>query len=124
MVDAKEGTIHELSITKDILSTVLTVAEQNGAKRVVSIALTIGAMRDIIPDLMQRYFNYVSAGTLAEGAELKIKRIEVTMSCEQCSHVFGADLTRSLEISCPACGGARANVLTGREFRIEGVEVQ
>jgi hydrogenase nickel incorporation protein HypA/HybF len=119
-----EVSIHELSVTKDILKTVLTVAAENGAKRVVSVTLTIGALRDIVPDLMQRYFDYVSSGTAAERARLDIKRIEVTMSCAQCSQVFSADLRKSLRVLCPSCGGSRSTVLTGREFRIEGIEVQ
>lgn len=116
--------MHELSVTKDILETVLNIAEANGATRVASVSLTVGEMRDIVPELMQRYFAYVCEGTIAEGATLEIQSIPVTLKCKQCEHVFPCDMRQAAEITCPACGKRGFDMATGRELRIEGIQIQ
>jgi hydrogenase nickel incorporation protein HypA/HybF len=91
---------------------------------VVRIRLTIGAMRDIVQEWMQRYFDHVSVGTIAEGAQIVIERCPTTVKCVPCGHVYPADLLAAKTLCCPRCGDARATLETGRELRIDGIEVQ
>jgi len=80
-------------------------------------------MRDVVPEWMQRYFDFCSNGTLAEGALLRIDQVPVTLACETCARVFPADVKSMNSIHCPDCLGVKATVRTGMEFRIEGIEV-
>ena len=67
--------MHELPITESILRVVLKHAETNKVRRVVTIHLQIGKLSDLEDEWIQRYFDYLSKGTLAEGAKLKIERM-------------------------------------------------
>ncbi len=114
--------IHELAVTEELLKLVLKYAEENKAQRVISINLQVGELRDFTEEWMQRYFDYLSRGTIAEGGKIVLKTIPVTMECVECQANFGADLKQA-EISCPGCGSASCRVIAGNEFIIESIGV-
>jgi len=114
--------IHELAVTEDLLKVVLQYAEENQAHRVVSINLQVGELRDFTEEWMQRYFDYLSRETIAEGGKIVIKTIPVTMECLDCAHVFNADI-RQDNLLCPGCGGAKTKLVSGNEFLIESIGV-
>jgi hydrogenase nickel incorporation protein HypA/HybF len=72
-------------------------------------------------DSVQFYFDFLSQGTLAEGAALRFRRQPGEVTCRDCGHVFAA--TVPLVASCPGCGGQHLSVSGGREFRVESIEV-
>lgn len=114
--------IHELAVTEDILQVVLKYATENNARRVAGIHLQVGELRDLEEEWIQRYFDYLSRGTMAEGAKILVKRIPVTLACAECADLFHADI-RQEEISCPGCGSKNIRLVSGREFLIEGIGV-
>jgi hydrogenase nickel incorporation protein HypA/HybF len=65
--------MHELQVTQSILATVLVYARQNNVERVLRIHLTIGVLNDYQSEWIQRYFDYLSRGSLAEGAEIAVR---------------------------------------------------
>ncbi len=115
--------MHELAVTESILQVVLKHAEENNARQVVSIELQVGEMRDFVEEWMQRYFDYLSRGTVAEGGKISVKRIPVTFKCRECGEEFPADIRGREEISCPRCRSASLEVISGREFYIESIGV-
>ena len=60
--------MHELPVTESILNIVLTHAKRNRARKVISIHLKIGELSDLENEWVQRYFDYLSKDTIAEGA--------------------------------------------------------
>jgi len=52
----------------------LKYAQECKARRVVSIHLQVGELRDVVEEWVQRYFDYLSEGTIAEGSKLVFKR--------------------------------------------------
>ena len=58
--------MHELAVTKSILQLVLDETEKNQAKEILKIQLVIGEMRNLEEEWIQRYFDYISKGTIAE----------------------------------------------------------
>lgn len=114
--------IHELAITESLLKIVLKHAEDNNAEKVVSVQLQVGEMRDITEEWMQRYFDYLSKGTMAEGAKIMIRTIPVTFRCEGCAHLFSADIRKGDPV-CPLCSGRRGQVTGGNEFLIVSIGV-
>ena len=115
--------MHELSITQDVVKVVLEDAERHGAHRVVNVSLRIGELRDVVEEWMQRFFDYLSKGTMAEGAKLKIEWVPVVFRCD-CEETFSANIRESRGIICPGCGGKGFALISGREFEIQGIEVQ
>lgn len=113
--------MHELSITQNILDVVLDAAQKAGAPRVAAINLVIGELTSVVDDSVQFYFDFLSRDTLAEGAELRFKRLSAMATCLDCGHQF--NVRAPLLILCPACDSPRLQVTGGREFLVESIEV-
>jgi hydrogenase nickel incorporation protein HypA/HybF len=116
--------MHELPITESILKIVLKHAETNNVRQVVAIHLQIGKLSDLEDDWIQRYFDYLSKGTLAEGAKLKIERMPIMLQCSACFTSYEAEAAKLGDVVCPNCGQKDSTLLSGREYYIKDMEVQ
>lgn len=115
--------MHELPVIKSILDICLKHAKTNHVTKIISIELKVGELSDLEPEWMQNYFDYVSKDTIAEGANLKIERTPLVMRCEACSDSFSFDVKNIKEIECPRCKGKKLTYVSGREYRVENMEV-
>jgi hydrogenase nickel incorporation protein HypA/HybF len=115
--------MHELPITESILKIVLKHTEGNRVQKVIAIHLQVGKLSDLEDDWIQRYFDYLSRGTVAEGAKLKIERTPVMMQCNSCSTSYETDIARMGDLVCPACGEKGGTILSGREYTVKEMEV-
>jgi len=113
--------MHELSITKSMLDLVLDQAQKNGAERVQGINLVIGEMSGVVDDCVRFYFDFLSKGTIAEGAQLSFKAVPVTARCQACGEEFELE---EFNWVCSECGGARIDIVKGRELYLESIEVE
>jgi hydrogenase nickel incorporation protein HypA/HybF len=113
--------MHELSVTQSVLNVALEAAQAAAARRITAINLVVGDLSGIVDDSVQFYFDFLSRGTLAEGATLRFQREPASATCRDCSYQF--DLTTPVWPCCPACGSARLFVNGGRELRVESIEV-
>lgn len=115
--------MHELPITKSIFKTVIAKAESVEAQHVSLVALQIGVLRDYIPEIMQKYWDYIAKGSIAEDAKIEIEEIPVTVQCSDCQTIYDVDMSNIEKTRCPNCGCQQGNVVTGREMRIVGIEI-
>lgn len=116
--------MHELPVTKSILDIVLRHAESNSVKNVQTIHLSIGALSDLEPEWIQKYFDHLSRGTLAEGAKLNVTRSLLTFLCKPCSQEFMASREELEEATCPRCGSRDASVASGTGYTVESMEAE
>jgi hydrogenase nickel incorporation protein HypA/HybF len=116
--------MHELPITESILKIVLKHAQQNNVRQVLAVHLQIGKLSDLEDEWIQRYFDYLSKDTLAQGAKLKIERMPIKLQCSACSASYEAEAAKLDELVCPACGKSGGTLLSGREYYIKDMEVQ
>jgi hydrogenase nickel incorporation protein HypA/HybF len=93
--------VHELSIAASLLDGVLRAAEQAGATRVELVEVEVGAMRLVVPEVLQVAWEAVRAETLAAGATLKIEEVAAQAECRQCGACFEPDIDYSF--LCPYC---------------------
>ncbi len=114
--------MHELSVTQSILEIALDYAGRNQAAKIIEIQLQIGDITDFEDEWMQRYFDFVSKGTIAEGAVLKITRVSAQLKCSQCGAVFALEKV-TWNTECPSCHSKETNLISGREFRVESLQV-
>ena len=116
--------MHELPVTGEILKIVLKHAQQNGVSRVITVHLQVGKLSDLEDEWIQRYFDYLSKGTVAEGAKLKIERLPIVLRCPSCLTSYEIEASRLTDPVCPGCGGKDGELVSGREYRIKDMEVQ
>ena len=111
--------MHELMVTQSILEIVLRHAEEAGADQVTDLFLVVGQLSSVVDDSVQFYWDYVSEGTVAEGARLHFRRIPAEMLCQTCQHRYSPDEN----LTCPVCNGNQISVVTGDEFYVEAIDI-
>ena len=113
--------MHEMALTESIVEIAVEAAEKQGARKVKRVFVDVGALSHVEPDALQFCFAAVSAGTIAEGAELEIARIPGAGWCVDCrksvpiAERFGA---------CPECGRYHVQMTAGDELRVREMEVE
>jgi hydrogenase nickel incorporation protein HypA/HybF len=113
--------MHELSVTEQLLEIVLDHARKAEAKRVLKVNLVIGELTGFVGESIQFCFDMLSKETEAESASLSISRIPAKATCKQCKMEFHPE---GMEWFCPACGGPAEEVMGGREFYVESIEIE
>jgi hydrogenase nickel incorporation protein HypA/HybF len=116
--------MHELPVTEGILRVVLAHAEPQHVRRVLTIRLRIGELSDLEEPWIQRYFDHVSRGTIAEGARIEIEKAPARVRCGGCGETFTVNLRKGGSIRCPACSGDEVSLVSGDEYHVKSIEVQ
>ena len=112
--------MHELSIAQAIVEQAAQVAAREGAQRIVSIAVVVGALSGVDADALSFAFPLAAEGTAAHGATLTIEPVPVRLRCKACGGEAEAEFPFG---ACQACGAAETEVVAGRELNIKSVEV-
>ncbi len=115
--------MHELQVTERILDIVLDHARRGRAQKVVRVHLSIGELSDLEAEWIQHYFDYLSRDTIAAEARLEVRHVPITARCEDCDATFELPRERLAEAVCPQCEGSRMQLVSGREYRIDHLEV-
>ncbi len=66
--------MHEASLIADLIAKVEQAARDHGAHRVITVAISVGALDPAAPEHLRGHFEAAAAGTMLEGAELRITR--------------------------------------------------
>lgn len=115
--------MHELSVTESILNIVVKNALANKAEKVMVVHLRIGDLTDLVDEYIQHYFDYLSKGTVAEGARLNIERSPIVFQCNDCQSKFSVSLREIGKVICDQCKSSNVMFVSGREFFIKNIEV-
>ncbi len=113
--------MHELSVTQSVLEIALTHARQAGAERILRIDLAVGALSGIVGESVQFYFDFIARDTIAEGATLAFRHIPARFRCLACGASYEPE---DSDWTCPLCGELRPEVIGGREFLVESIDVE
>lgn len=113
--------MHELAITQSMLDLVLEQAEKAGAKKVGKIDLVIGEMTGVVDECVQFYFDFLSKGTIADGAALSFTMVPTMARCQGCDKSFEL---KEFDWACPYCQGNSMAIIAGQELFLESIEVE
>ena len=80
-------------------------------------------MRDFIESVTQRYLDYLSKGTMAEGAKVIFRQVPASAVCHECHSIFDFDWRSETRISCPNCKQTNAELKTGAELEVEAIVI-
>ncbi|MBO4852666.1 MAG: hydrogenase maturation nickel metallochaperone HypA [Schwartzia sp.] len=111
--------MHEMAIAEGILDIAKEHAAREKSDRITKIGLLIGEMAGVEEDALRFCFSSLVQGTLAEEAELSIKRMPLVGRCDACDYEKQIE---NYNFICPKCGGGLA-VVSGRELRVEYLEM-
>ena len=106
----------------DVLDRALVVCEEHGGTKVAKITLKIGVMSGIVAGYVQSFFDVLSKGTAAEGAEIIIETDPAVFLCRKC----GAKTTYAAlgpEYVCSACGSTSLHLSGGYGLQIVNVGI-
>jgi hydrogenase nickel incorporation protein HypA/HybF len=110
--------MHELAISSAVLAT----AEKHAAGRpVTAVTMTVGALRQVVPESLEFYFGIVSRDTVFDGARLEQVLVPALVRCSACGDE--RELDDLPLFLCPHCGGA-CEVVAGNELEVESIEVK
>lgn len=113
--------MHELPVTESLLEISLKYAEEANATCIKDLYIVIGQLASIIDDSVQFYWDIISKNTIAEGATLHFKRIPTEFKCRDCNHLFSPS---NNDFSCKLCGSTKIEIVRGREFFLEAIEIE
>ena len=85
------------------------------------VNLSVGRLRQVIPDTLEFYFEFVARGTVCEGARLEQEVIDARLECNGCGHDWEIEIPA---FRCPECAGSDVGIASGDEFQVEAIEVE
>jgi hydrogenase nickel incorporation protein HypA/HybF len=113
--------MHELSITQNILSIALDKANAAHASKVSKVNIVIGELSGITSDSVQLYFDLLSKDTLAAEATLSFRQPPTQLVCHNCATSF---TVLNGNLTCPNCQQPNTEIVSGREFYVDSIEVE
>jgi hydrogenase nickel incorporation protein HypA/HybF len=87
----------------------------------VGVHIVLGELSGAMEDCIRFYWDILSPGTPALGAQLHFRRIPYLLVCRDCDTRFPPAGTEHV---CPRCGGREIRLLTGDDFYLESLEVE
>lgn len=111
--------MHEMALAEELIHIIEDSASAEQFRRVKTIWLEVGVLSCVEPSAMVFCFEAVSKSTLAEGAQVRIKRVEAKGYCQECGESF---LIGARYDPCPACLSHRVDVTQGTDLRISQLE--
>ncbi len=114
-----EAPMHEYSIVQALMTQVEAQARSRQAVAVHRIAISIGEMSGVEPELLEAAFEVVRPQTICEAATLDIRRVPARWVCGAC----GAEVPTGGTLRCAACGGI-ARLASGDEMMLEQIELE
>ncbi len=112
--------MHEATLAENILNIALEAARQNHAAKVFKVGLTLGDMAGVEVEALNLSFDVLKKDTSAEDAELVIKRVPISATCNQCGKTFRLE---RYNFFCPDCDGVLI-LQSGRELLVDFVDCE
>jgi len=110
--------VHELSVASAIVDTATRHAD---GRRVTSVQLRVGHLRQVVPESLAFYFEHVARGTPCEGARLEQEVVPAVLACDDCRYEWGLD---AAAFRCPLCASGSVRVAGGDELEVESIEIE
>jgi hydrogenase nickel incorporation protein HypA/HybF len=110
--------MHELSLSQAIVE---TAARHCEGRRVTAVFVNVGGLRQVSPQSLEFYFEFVARGTACDGARLEQTLIAPRLRCQECDEEWDVRLPA---FTCGACGSRRVTVVAGEEFEVDSIEVE
>jgi hydrogenase nickel incorporation protein HypA/HybF len=114
--------MHEIGVCEGLVD---AVEKRAGGRPVACVRFRAGALHRIDSAALVQAFELISAGTVAEGAELELVTVPVTARCRSCEAVTTAedDMSGSMVLDCGMCGAISLDLVSGDELVLESIQI-
>lgn len=114
--------MHEVSIMESLHEQLTSLARANGATRVRRVAVEIGELSNVVPEMLhQAFLAFREVEPLLAEADLEIRSLPVRVRCHSCKQESDAE---GFRIRCRLCGGTEVEVIQGEELLLRDVELE
>jgi hydrogenase nickel incorporation protein HypA/HybF len=110
--------VHELSIADAVVA---IACEHARGRRVRSVEVKVGVLRQVVPDALEFAFQLVAEGTSAEGAALEIEQVAARVRCARCNV---ESVVADFPLACAGCGSVDVHVVAGDELLVDSLELE
>ena len=111
--------MHEVAIARSIQR---IVERARCGRAVESVAVDIGALRQVVPETLTACWDLVVAGTELAGARLETAAIPAVVWCRTCDH--RRQLVDLPSMMCEACGGTATVTESGEELLVRSISLR
>ena len=112
--------MHELSIAIGVVRIADDVAAEQGAGRVASVRLAVGALAGVVRPALEYAFPLAAESRpRVAGAALEIEDVPLRVHCAPCNAVV--ELPSTTSFRCPDCGTPSSDLVSGREIEVRRV---
>ena len=123
--------MHEFSVAKSIVDTIIQVAEANKAVRVLEVNLELGEVSLVNIDQLNFHIEMLVENTIAEGMKVNATEKSVKIQCPECGYVGPVQYEeknpewhiRVPIFKCLECGSPDTVIVEGRELNIKDINV-
>jgi hydrogenase nickel incorporation protein HypA/HybF len=120
--------VHELAVARAIAA----AAERHaGGLRVTVVRVSVGRLRQVVPEYLGFYFEVAARETPCEGAELRCERVPALLRCSGCGAEWDpappparAEDQLVVSFRCPDCENGDYRVVSGDELVVESIDVE
>lgn len=112
--------MHEVSIVEALLEQVRTELQAYPDTPVRTIRVRVGALRQVVPEMLTFCYDAAVRGTQLEGCRLDIEQLPAEARCRRCSLTFAV---AEDWLVCPRCGKAETDLLHGDELDLMSLEL-
>ena len=113
--------MHELSLACSLVEEAEKVLTAEQAGRAVRITVGVGKLSGVEIDAFEFAFPMAAKGSRLEAAELVVHDLPICVQCRVCEKESNPDFPRCV---CSHCGSEDIELLGGREFNIESMEIE
>ncbi len=112
--------MHEMAIIDNLLAIVNEQVKLNNLKKVNRVQLVVGELTGVVPDVMRFCWEVCTENTPLQGAELSIDWQPAVALCEKCDKEY--EVKKQMDYSCPRCGGAIKDFVSGKELYVDFID--
>lgn len=110
--------MHELSICNAIAG---IVTQRAGPRRVQTVHLQVGQLRQIVPDTLTYCWTLITADTALDGSRIAVESIPAAIACTACG--ASMEMGDRPSFACASCRGTDVRVVSGEEFLITSLDL-
>lgn len=111
-----------MSLVESLVESLRQMQQERGWERVTKVHLKVGALRQVVPEVLLFCYEVAVSDTELAGSSLELDVVPIRRRCTACGRIWGGE--EGAFALCPSCGGTKTELLEGMELYIDSLEVE